>query len=89
MRYLLVAEVEEIKKLRNEGGMIKAIALQFGVCEATISKIINGKTGARTMCQSKQYSRIPKETVTVVEEVFQGLPDTVLFEHVKECNFIG
>lgn len=94
MRYLAAAEIEEIHKLKEEGWMIKDIARRFAVCEATISHHINGKTVLRGL---RKWRGVPKSNVHVLklapseikEEVFSTLPDHVLFEHVRECNFIG
>lgn len=89
MRYLDVTEVEEIKQLRSENRMIKDIAQKYGVCIATISKIVNGKSGARAPKKYRRYLRIPLEPEATKDIDFSRLPDNVFFEHVRECNFIG
>lgn len=94
MRYLAAAEIEDIHKLKAEGWMIKDIARRFAVCEETISHHISGRTVLRGV---RKWRGKPKRTILptkvappdVKEEVFGILPDHVLFEHVRECNFIG
>lgn len=93
MHYSGKPEVEEMKKLRDEGWYFRDIAKRFNVCEQTAANLVNGKTverggkrGGRTKVISiaKTYA-----APDFREQDFSQLPDTVLFEHVRECNFIG
>lgn len=88
MRYLAATEVEEIKQLRAANSRIKDIARRFGVCEGTISNIVNGKTGARTPKKNRRYLRIPLEPAFEIQD-FSTLPDHILFKHVRVWDFIG
>lgn len=89
MRYLRSEDMEEVKKLRAEGAMIKDIAKRFNVCDATISNIVNGKSAPRKLKSVGGPVRSPYDPIDFVEEIFIGLPDTVLFQHTRERDFIG
>lgn len=93
MRYLAKNEIEDIHQLRAEGWMIKDIARRFAVCPDTISHHISGKTVLRGMRKWRGEPKLvpvaEEAPQKVKEEVFSTLPDHVLFEHVRECNFIG
>jgi Helix-turn-helix domain len=94
MRYLAKSEIEDIHKLKAEGWMIKDIARRFAVCEETISHHITRKTALRGVGKWRRQPKItplPAEVLaSELKEVdFSSLPDHVLFEHTRECNFIG
>ncbi len=89
MHYLEPEQIEEVKKRREEGALIKQIAAEFHICEATVSKIINHKSGARKRKRVGYERHRAYDPEAFQEQVFIGLPDTVLFEHVREHNFIG
>ncbi len=89
MRYLAENEMEDVLKLRAEGWYIKAIAKRFEVCEATISNIVNGKARKRKMGSVGKELYRAEIRREMREENFSELPDHVLFQHVKESNFIG
>lgn len=94
MRYLSAAEIEEIQTLRADNCRIKDIARKFGVCQETVFHHVSGKTALRGVRKWRPEPKtIPKPVKIVApvtqEVVFKSLPDTVLFEHVRECNFIG
>ncbi len=95
MRYIGREEMEELKKLHDEGCKIKHLAKKFAISEATVSNYINGKTTPRSFrtkrgVRKKGAAFVRRYAVTeFVEEVFKDLPDEVLFQHVRECNFIG
>lgn len=94
MRYLAASEIDDIHKLKEEGWMIKDIARRFAVCEETISHHISGKTVLRGLRKWRGKPKAKAHPLKVAppdakEEVFSILPDHVLFEHVRECNFIG
>lgn len=89
MRYLRQQEVDEVKKLREEGFMIKDIAKRFNVCDATISNIVNGKSAPRKMKSLGDKIRSPYDPVEFIEEDFSSFPDNVLFQPVRERDFIG
>lgn len=91
-RYLRVEVHEAIKKMKVEEGLsIKDIAKKFGVCTATVSNIVNGKTVPRGA--NKLRKPLPNRATIEANEVqfqdYSTLPDEVLFQHVRECNFIG
>jgi predicted transcriptional regulator len=89
MRHLRADEVEELKKLREEGWMIKNLAKHFGICTATVSNIMAGKTDPAKKKPAKQ--RVPKSSgIREFEEVnFKTLPNDALFQHVRIWDFIG
>lgn len=89
MHYLEPDQIEEVKKRRQEGLLIKQIAHEFQICEATVSKIINLKSGARKRKRVGYERHRAYDPEAFVEEDFTLLPDTVLFQHVREHNFIG
>lgn len=89
MRYLRQEEVEEVAKLRAQGCLIKDIARKFSVCEATVSNIVRGKYAPRRRKQVETTLRSPYAPLDFKEENFSSLPDDVLFQHVREWDFIG
>lgn len=90
MHYLEVGQIEEVRRLREEEGLlIKVIAQRFSICQATVSKIINRKSGARKRKRVGFERHRAYDPEAFKEEDFSLLPDTVLFEHVREHNFIG
>jgi transcriptional regulator with XRE-family HTH domain len=91
-RYLVEGEHLAIKKLRLEEGMkIKEIAKRFNVCEATVSNIVKGNTVPRGTAKLRKASKQGPaiEAHELESQDFSQLPDDVMFEHVKEYNFIG
>lgn len=90
MHYLELSQIEEVRRLRlEEGLLIKVIAQQFNICEATVSKIVNHKTGARKRKRVGYERHRYYDPQAFMEEDFSLLPDTVLFQHVREHNFLG
>lgn len=89
MRYLRQHEIDELIKLRDEGSKIKDIAKRFDVCEATVSNIVRGKYAPRRRKQVEVTLRSPYSPLDFKEEDFSSLPDDVLFQHVREWDFIG
>lgn len=90
MRYLKQSEMDQIKKLRMEGARVKDIAKQFNVSEGTISNIVNGKNIPRKFKEVVgSYIRSPYDPIEFKEEVFKDLPDEVLFQPVRDRDFIG
>jgi len=84
-RYLSFEDHEEIKKLRDRGWKMKDLATRFGISEASVSNIVRGITLPRKPPKpKKEESKREEEYVD-----FSRLPKSVLFQHVKECNFIG
>lgn len=93
-RYLTPEEYQRIPILRAEGFTPIQIAHQLNVSDATVYNILNGKSQPRQWSdkpKSKKGAtpRLPVVEVKREDVNFKKLPDTVLFEHVKECNFIG
>lgn len=95
-RFISEEEIAEIIALHKQGKLIKEIAQKLEVCEASVSNHIHGKTNLRGLVVKKRKAK--QNGVKVVnhladpyleEEDFSKLPDSVLFEHVREFNFIG
>jgi hypothetical protein len=84
MRYLKQPEIDEMKRLREDGWKIKALAAKFGVCEATVSSTVNDKRQPRRLLSPSTFS-----ADIMPDENFKDLPDTVLFQHVRIWDFIG
>lgn len=95
MRYIGQQEVEEIIKLHDdEGWTFKDLAKRFNVCEATVSNYVNKRTSPRFLKKKGGRQRGIPVTKSFAapdysDQDFSRLPDHVLFEHVRECNFIG
>lgn len=88
-KYLTQQQYEAVRKMWEEEDNLSMakLAKQFGVCEATISNIVRYSTKPRKHRGNNAKNREPDDRDQVV--VFKDLPDHVLFQHVKECNFIG
>jgi transcriptional regulator with XRE-family HTH domain len=95
MRYIRQQDAEEIVKLhQDEGWLMKDLAKKYGISEATVSNYIHGRTTPRFMKRRAGRPKVIPVTKTYAspdfkEEDFSELPDHVLFQHVRECNFIG
>jgi Helix-turn-helix domain len=91
--YLSPTEIEEIIKLYEEGWSQKNLAVRYNVCEATISNHVTGRHKPRFRKKTGRPKGVkiakPYARPEFVEQDFSQLPDSVLFEHVRECNFIG
>lgn len=90
-RYLGPEEEAAILSLREEGKEQKDIAKQFGVCQATISNVINGRHKVRGKRNSRQAYLPPRPPCEPEPPTpnFSELPDHVLFKHVNAFDFIG
>jgi transcriptional regulator with XRE-family HTH domain len=88
MSYLTPEDHEKIKQLRADQNLsIREIARRMRRSEATVSNVLNGATPPR-------YRRPPPPRIPLREKLddypdFTSLPDHVLFQHVRECNFVG
>lgn len=89
MRYLGPDEMEDVRKLRQQGRKIKDLAGQFNVSEGTIHNVLRDKTIPRrrkTVLPKAKNSFLP---AGFEEEDFSKQPDNVLFQHVRIWDFIG
>jgi hypothetical protein len=90
MRYLEEKEAAEIKKLAGDGWKIKDLSKKFNVCRATISNVLMDRRSARSRKENRRGpKRGPYVPVDFKEEVLMGLPDEILFQHVKAYDFMG
>jgi hypothetical protein len=90
MRYLSQSDHEDIRELRAIGWSTLAIAARFEVCQATVSNVLNGRSKPKRRNFVPKPPKPPQERpVITLYEDFSQLPDHVLFQPVKECNFIG
>lgn len=91
-RYLREGQYEEIIQLRRDQGMmVKDLAKKYGVCDATISNICKGTAvprGGNKIIKPPPSRKIP-DACEIEFVDFSILPDHVLFQHVREYNFIG
>ena len=88
-KYLTPAQYEQIKELRQAKLSMKVIAAHFGISEATVSNVLSGKSSAHVYKKKNTFQQ--KETDSREEEYVElsTLPDDVLFQHVREFNFMG
>lgn len=89
--YLSPEEETGILKMREEGCKMETIAKKFGICQGTVSKVVNGKhriRGEKKRRRACAPSHPIPDPVTEVQD-FSNLPDHVLFQHVREWDFIG
>jgi len=91
-RYLNDEQHAEIRKLRiDQGMMIRDIAKRFNCSHATVSNICKGTTvprGSDKIRKRPEFNKMPDaKEVEFVD--FSKLPKHILFEHVRESNFIG
>lgn len=91
--YLSPEEEAAILSMREEGNKMETIARKFGICQATVSNVINGKHKVRGKQNRRRGCgprRPERELVTEeAEQVFVDLPDDVLFQHVRLWDYIG
>jgi IS30 family transposase len=85
-RYLSPEEHAEIHRLHAEKVSQQMIARKFGICEATVSNIVHGRSRPR---KPPLYRRVTSTPPEPQEQDFSQLPDDVLFKHVREWDFIG
>ena len=89
--YLSPEDETAILSLRAEGKVMKDIAKKFGICQATVSNVVNGKHKIRSKSNRRRAcapATPPREMPTPVQD-FSLLPDHVLFKHVRIWDFIG
>jgi hypothetical protein len=90
-RYLSPEEGTAIIAMRAEGKGLKDIAKKFGICQATVSNIINGRHRVRGKSNRRRACAPPRPHCEPEPDVqdFSQLPDDVLFKHVKPWDYIG
>lgn len=95
MRYIRKQDAEEMVRLHfDEGWLMKDLAKKYEISLATVSNYIHGRTTPRYMKRMGGRPKVIQMKKTFAapdfkEEDFSRLPDHVLFQHVRECNFIG
>ncbi len=89
--YLSPEEETAIRAMREEGHKMLAIAKKFEISQATVSNVINGRHKLRGTSPRRRACKPvrPLPEPGLVVQDFSSLPDHVLFQHVREWDFIG